>query len=333
VILGGDIGGTHTRLALFADDGQRLADHPEREYPSREHAGLDAIALQFLRDTGVRPAAACFGVAGPVRNGRSVATNLPWIIDAAELGRVLGMSTWVINDLEALAWGLTALRREELALLSPGASGATGNAAVVAAGTGLGEAGLYWDGRQHRPFATEGGHASFAPSDDVEVELLRWLERRFAEHVSWERVVSGPGLVSLYEFLRDTGRGQEPPWLAEAIRTGDPGAAITAAALDGRSPLAAAALDRFVSLYGHESGNFALKTMATGGVYLGGGIAPRILPKLRDGTFLRGFLDKGRMRPLLEAMPVNVVLNDQAGLLGAGRCAARAVADGRPPGV
>jgi glucokinase len=322
MILGGDIGGTHTRFALFGDDGQRLADRPEREYPSREHAGLDVIVRKFLGETGAHPAGACFGVAGPVRDGRCVATNLPWIVDAEQLGRELGARTWVINDLEALAWGLGALGPDELVPLSPGTPGASGNAAVVAAGTGLGEAGLYWDGRRHHAFATEGGHASFAPSEDVEVELLRWLERRFAEHVSWERVVSGPGLVSLYEFLRDTGRGEEPPWLAEAMRTGDPGAAITAAALDGRSPLAAAALDRFVSLYGHESANFALKVMATGGVYLGGGIAPRILAKLRDGTFVRGFLDKGRMRPLLESMPVHVVLNDQAGLLGAARCAA-----------
>ena len=322
MILGGDIGGTHTRLALFDDEGRRAADGVKREYPSREHASLDVIVRQFVSETGVRPGAACFGVAGPVRNGRCVATNLPWIVDAEELGRELGARTWVINDLEAMAWGLGALRRDELAELSPGAPGAVGNAAVVAAGTGLGEAGLYWDGRQHQPFASEGGHASFAPADDVEVELLRWLQGRFGQHVSWERVVSGPGLVSLYEFLRDSGRGEEPSWLAEAIRTGDPGAVIAAAALEGRSPLASDALHRFVSLYGREAANFALKVMAIGGVYLGGGIAPRILPKLRDGTFLAGFLDKGRMRPLLEAMPVRVVLNDQAGLLGAGRCAA-----------
>jgi glucokinase len=257
-----------------------------------------------------------------VHDGRAVATNLPWIVDAAELGGKLGARTWVINDLEATAWGLAALSRDELAELSPGVPGAAGNLAVVAAGTGLGEAGLYWDGRHHRPFATEGGHASFAPTDDVEVDLLRWLQGRVGRHVSWERLVSGPGLVSLYEFLRDTGRGEEPPWLAEAMRTGDPGAAITQAAHDGRSPLAAEALRRFVSLYGREAGDFALKVMATGGVYLGGGIAPRILPALRDGTFLAGFLDKGRMRAVLEAMPVRVVLNDQAGLLGAGRCAA-----------
>ncbi len=330
MILGGDIGGTHTRLAVFGDDGRRAPDGAKHEYPSREHAGLDEIVRQFASDTGVHPTAACFGVAGPVRNGRCVATNLPWIIDAAVLGRELDTPTWVINDLEAFAWGLASLAPDELIALSPGADDATGNAAVVAAGTGLGEAGLYWDGRQHEPFATEGGHASFAPTDEVEVALLRWLQGRFGQHVSWERVVSGPGLVSVYEFLRDTGRGEEPPWLAEAMRGGDPGAAIAEAALDGRSPLAVEALHRFVSLYGREASNFALKVMATGGVYLGGGIAPRILPKLRDGTFLASFLDKGRMRPLLEAMPVRVVLNDQAGLLGAGRCAAVRIAARAP---
>lgn len=322
MILGGDIGGTHTRLALFDDDGKRLAERPEREYPSREHAGLNVIMEHFVGETGVRVGAACFGVAGPVRNGRAVATNLPWVIDAGELGRQLGAQAWVINDLEALAWGLGALAPAELAELSPGAPDAAGNAAVIAAGTGLGEAGLYWDGRQHQPFATEGGHASFAPDDDLEIELLRWLQQRFPEHVSWERVVCGPGLVSLYEFLRDSGRGEEPAWLAEAMRAGDPGAAITAAALDGRSPLAVLALDRFVSCYAREAANLGLKVMATGGVYLGGGIAPRILPKLRDGAFRARFLDKGRMQPLLETMPVHVVLNDKAGLLGAGRCAA-----------
>lgn len=322
MILGGDIGGTHTRLAIFDDDGRRAVDPPVHTYPSREHAGLGEIVRRFLDDTGARVAAACFGVAGPVNDGRSVATNLPWIIDAADLGRGIGARTWVINDLEATAWGLGALSASELAELLPGAPGAAGNAAVIAAGTGLGEAGLYWDGRQHQPFATEGGHGNFGPEDPVEIELLRWLQERFAGHVSWERVVSGMGLASLYEFLRDTGRGEEPAWLAEQIRTGDPGAVITTAALEGKSPLAAETLRRFVALYGCEAGNLALTVMATGGVYLGGGIAPRILPALRDGAFRDRFLGKGRMRPLLESMPVRVVLNDQAALLGAGRCAA-----------
>ncbi len=327
MILGGDIGGTHTRLALFDDQGQRLAAPPERQYPSREHRSLDVIVQAFTGESGARPTAACFGVAGPVKDGRAVATNLPWIVDAAELGRQLGARTWVINDLEATAWGLGALRPEELRELSRGAPGAVGNRAVIAPGTGLGEAGLYWDGRQHRPFATEGGHASFAPEDELDDALLGWLRRRFAEHVSWERVISGPGLVLLYEFLRDSGRGEEPAWLAEAMRAGDPGAAITAAALEGRSPLAIQALDRFVALLGREAANLALKLMALGGVFVGGGIAPRILPKLVDGTFRAGFLDKARMRPVLEAIPVHVILNDQAGLLGAGRCAAAQLRD------
>src|SRR4030095_5629603 len=235
MIRGGDIGGTHTRLALFDDDGRRAAGAAKREYPSREHAGLDAIVRQFVSETGVHPAAACFGVAGPVHNGRAVATNLPWIVDAEELGRKLGARTWCINVREATSCGRGMLGAGELAEPSPGAPAAAGNGAVVAAGTGLGEAGLYWDGRQHQPFATEGGHAAFAPTDDVEVELLRWLRGRVGPHVSWERVVSGPGVVSLYEFLRATGRGEEPSWLAEAMRTGDPAAAIAAAALEGRS--------------------------------------------------------------------------------------------------
>ena len=322
MILGGDIGGTHTRLALFDDDGTVLAERAERVYPSRAHGGLGEVVRAFVDESGVHPSAACFGIAGPVRDGRSVTTNLPWVVDAEELGRQLGARTWVINDLEATAWGIAALTPEAFAELAPGDPAASGNAAVIAAGTGLGEAGMYWDGRRHRPFATEGGHASFAPHDALEAELLVWLRRRFPPHVSWERIVSGPGLVTLYEFLRDTGRGEESPALATAIRAGDPGAAVSAAALDGSSPLAAQALDRFVALYGAEAGNLALKLMATGGVYLGGGIAPRILQKLHDGTFLRRFLDKGRMRPVLEAMPVRVVIDDRCGLLGAGRCAA-----------
>jgi glucokinase len=325
MILGGDIGGTHTRLAVFDDDGQRAAGsaaEPLHTYPSREHTGLGVIVRRFLDETGAKVSAACFGVAGPVQNGRSVATNLPWIIDAADLARELGARTWVINDLEATAWGIGALAPGELAELLPGSPHAVGNIAVIAAGTGLGEAALYWDGQQHHPFATEGGHGNFGPEEPVEIELLRWLQERFGGHVSWERVVSGMGIVSLYEFLRDTGRGEEPAWLADAMQAGDPGAAITAAALDGKSPLAAETLRRFVALYGCEAGNLALKVMATGGVYLGGGIAPRILPALRDGGFRDRFLAKGRMRPLLEAMPVHVVLNDHAALLGAGRCAA-----------
>jgi glucokinase len=192
---------------------------------------------------------------------------------------------------------------------------------VIAAGTGLGEAGMFWDGRQHQVFACEGGHADFAPRNEVETELLRYLRARFGR-VSYERVLSGPGLVSIYRFLRDTGRGEEPKWLAERMAMEDCAAVISKAALEGKSPLCEQALDIFVSIYGAEAGNLALKIMATGGVYVGGGIAPKILPKLVSRTFLDAFADKGRMRSLLESMPVHVIVNENTGLLGAARCAA-----------
>ena len=319
MILAGDIGGTNSRLAVF-DPHAGWTPALERVYSSRAHGSLDEILAAFLDEHRVRPRLACFGVAGPVRDGRCVATNLPWIVDAAGIGAQIGAPTWVINDLEANAYGLATLGPGDFELLHAGLVGAPGNAAIIAAGTGLGEAGLYWDGGAHHPFATEGGHASFAPGDADDADLLRWLRARH-DHVSWERLVSGPGLVALYEFLRDTGREREDPALAEAMRVDDPGAAITRAALVGGSALAEATLDWFVRLYGAEAGNLALKVMATGGVWLGGGIAPRIVPKLRDGAFMQAFLAKGRMQPLLAAMPVHVILNDRTALRGAARCA------------
>jgi glucokinase len=265
---------------------------------------------------------ACFGVAGPVRDGRSETTNLPWVVDASDLAAALDTRrVWLINDLEANAYGIASLGAEDLCTLSEGAPGATGNAAVISAGTGLGEAGLYWDGRSHHPFATEGGHGSFSPGSDLEVELLGWLRQRWS-HVSWERVVSGPGLVNLYTFLKESGRGEEPAWLAQEMAAGDAAGVISQHAASGRSELCVQALDLFVRLYGAEAGNAALKLMASGGVFLGGGIAPRNLEKMKDGTFLRAFVAKGRMQPLLEAMPVRIILNQQTALLGAARCAA-----------
>jgi glucokinase len=193
---------------------------------------------------------------------------------------------------------------------------------VVAAGTGLGEAGIFWDGQRHRPFATEGGHTSFSPVNALQIELLQFLQRHFFQHVSWERVLSGPGLLNIYHFLRDTRGGEEPRWLTDEMRTGDPSAAISRAALEGKSELCEQALDLFVTLYGQEAGNAGLKFMAHGGIYLAGGIAPKILPKLKTPIFLGAYLAKGRMRSLLEAMAVRVVLNDRAGLIGAAVCVA-----------
>ena len=322
MILAGDIGGTKTRLALFAAGPGRSDPVSERTYGSQEYPGLDAIAREFVRAAGATIESACFGVAGPVKDGRSSTTNLAWVVDASDLARDLRLPrVALLNDLEASAFGLQALRPDEVVVMQEGSPGAAGNQALIAAGTGLGEAALYWDGRRHRVFATEGGHAGFAPADETQIELLRYLVRRF-EPVSWERVLSGPGLVNIYSFLRDSGRGEEPSWLADEISAGEPAAVISAAALSGRSALCSEALDLFVALYGAESGNLALKIMATGGVFIGGGIAPKILARLRGAGFVRAFVAKGRMRPLLEAMPARVILNDRLALLGAARYAA-----------
>lgn len=320
MILAGDIGGTNSRLGFF--DGDLRRPQFEEVFPSREHRGLDEIVAAFVSKHRLSVGMACFGIAGPVREGRVEATNLPWIVDAAGLARCLGLArVWLINDLEANAYGIGSLAPEDFFSLHAGAPDAVGNLAVVSAGTGLGEAGVYWDGQRHHPFACEGGHASFAPCSDLEVELLQWLRGQLG-HVSCERVVSGPGLLNVYTFLRASKRGEEPAWLAEEMRAGDPGAAISRNALSKRSPLCVQALDLFMRLYGSEAANAALKFMASGGVYLGGGIAPRNLEKLKDGAFLEAFLDKGRMRPLLERMPVRVILNQLTALLGAARCAA-----------
>jgi glucokinase len=322
MILAGDVGGTNTRLAWFEATEGTLALRVGKVYPSAAHASLEALVARFVEEAPGRPGAACFGIAGPVRDGRVEATNLPWVVDARVVATALGVDrALVINDLEATAWGLSVLPPTDLAVLQAGRPAATGNAAVIAAGTGLGEAGLVWDGRRHRPFASEGGHADWAPQDELQLDLWRFLAVERG-HVSVERVLSGPGLHNIYRFLRDARGLAEPAWLADALREGPPAPVISRAALEGRSELCARALDTFVAIYGAEAGNLGLRVLATAGVYVGGGIAPQILPALQRPGFLEAFRAKGRLRPLLEAMPVRVVLNDQAGLVGAARRAA-----------
>ena len=321
MILAGDIGGTNTRLALFTQQGGRLEAVVEDTFASREHPNLTAIVKKFLSSRNVSVEIACFGVAGPVQRGRTQATNLPWLVDARRLEQELRIHTvHLLNDLEAAAHAIALLPAEDLVVLNRGAPDASGNAAVIAAGTGLGEAGLYWDGRQHHPFACEGGHSSFAPTDHLQLEFLSYLMRDLS-HVSWERVVSGPGLLSIYQFLRETGRGEEPAWLAAAMQGDDPSAVISQAALAGTNALCEQALDLFVSLYGAEAGNVALKIMATGGVYVAGGIAPKIIKKLMEPHFMKAFVAKGRLQPLVQDIPVRVIMNDKAALLGAARFA------------
>jgi glucokinase len=315
IILAGDVGGTHTRLALFGED--RRVPLAFDSFRSHEHAGLEQAASLFL---DVHPAAidrACFGVAGPVRNGRVTATNLAWPVDAHSLSSSLGIpSVTIINDLAANAYGIAELAPEDLKTLNEGLPVPGGPRVVISAGTGLGEAGVIRDESGYVVIATEGGHTDFGPRSDVEVELYRQLATE-GEHVSYERVCSGIGLLNIYRFFRRRSGMPEPSWLAAEIAGRDAAAAISAAALDQRDSVCIDSLDLMVSIYGAEAGNLALKYLATGGVYVGGGIAPRILSKLGDGTFMRTFTAKGRFKSVLEQIPVTVIVNESAALLGA----------------
>ena len=322
MILAGDIGGTNARLAYFQSQNGHLTVAAEGVFPSREHRGLDEIVAQFVKSQGTAPDIACFGVAGPVRNGKVETSNLPWTVEASRLASELELpSVYLINDLEANAWGIASLQEKDLVSLNRVKGTPVGNQAVISAGTGLGEAGLYWDGHSYDVFASEGGHCDFAPRNELEVDLFRYLAARFG-HVSYERIVSGPGLVNVYRFFRDTNRGEEPAWLTEELAHGDAAATISRAAISGKSPLAEHALDLWISIYGAEAGNLALKLMATGGIYLGGGIAPKLVSKLAGPLFMQAFLNKGRMQALLESIPVRVIVNDKIALFGAARYAA-----------
>jgi glucokinase len=321
MILAGDIGGTNARLAYFDVVNGQFCLVAATIYPSREFTSLDEIVSRFIETMDFRPEFACFGVAGPVLNGRVETSNLPWIIEAKNLAHLLKLkNVALINDLEANAWGIGTLDPKDIVAINEGDDNARGNQAVIAAGTGLGEAGLYWDGTHHHVFACEGGHADFAPRNELEMDLLHYLRAQFG-HVSYERILSGPGLVNVFCFLRDTGRGTEPKWLVDEMHESDAAAAISRAAIEGTCSLSEHALNLFTAVYGAETGNLALKVLTTGGIYLGGGIAPKILPKLMEPFFTESFLDKGRMRPMLERIPVRVIMNDKLNLLGAARCA------------
>ena len=321
MLLAGDIGGTKTELGYFESlDGRlRLALH--ERFPSREHASLDEIVAAFTAEHPAPVERAGFGIAGPVVGGRATTTNLPWVVESNSLAHQLHLDhVALVNDLEAVAYGTSMLADDDLVVLNAGDRDAVGTIAVIAAGTGLGEAGLWWDGHQHRPFASEGGHCEFAPRDELELDLLRFLRAEFG-HVSYERILSGPGLVNVYRFLRDTGRGSEPSWLTDELGHDDPAAAVSAAGVAGSSSLCVQALQLFVSIYGAQAGNLALTIKSTGGVFVGGGIAPKILPVLQQPTFLKSFTSKGRLSEILEAMPVKVIVNSYVPLLGAARAA------------
>lgn len=347
MILAGDIGGTKTNLALYEWTAERTEPIRLESFPSRDYTSLEDILQEFLEPPtpptvreGSTPAesgsadetkqsteaitlaAACFGIAGPVIDNHSQTTNLPWIVDGAKIARQFNIPrVQLLNDLESTAYGILLLRPDEIEVLNPGVSPKKRQAlALIAAGTGLGEAILFWDGKSYRPMPSEGGHADFAPNNDNEIELLRYLRSQYL-HVSYERVLSGPGLHAIYEYLRDT-KKNEPTWLAEKVKAGNPAAEIAEAGLKGQADIAKQALDLFASIYGAEAGNLALKALALDGVYIGGGIAPKLIQKLQDGTFMKAFTNKGRYKRLMTNMPVKVVMNQQAALLGAASVAA-----------
>jgi glucokinase len=320
MILAGEIGATRIRLAAFETEGNRLQCVVEKIYMSQQHDGLAGVLAQFVKTEGIPVHSACLGVAGPVRAGRSKISNLPWVIDAQEVARQLRLnSVGLLNDLEAFAYGIDGLDSKDFIPLSEGAEDAEGNRAVISAKTGLGMAGLYWDGFRHHPFACEGGHADFAPRNDLQMELLAYLQKKYGR-ISCERILSGPGIKNIYDFLRDAHKAEEPDWLREQISAApDPPALISRMALEGKAAICDQALTIFVSVFGAETGNCALHYMSTGGIFIGGSIAAKIVPKMKDPVFLESFLDKGRMEAILRDMPVKIVANDDTGLIGAAR--------------
>jgi glucokinase len=287
---------------------------------SQEHAGLTEIITTFIQTEGILVNRACFGVAGPVRRGRSKISNLPWIIDSRDLAKQLKLdSVGMINDLEAYAYGIDGLDSKDFVVLNEGSEDAEGNRAVISARTGLGVAGLYWDGYRHHPFGCEGGHSDFAPRNELEMALLSYLQKKYGR-ISCERLLSGPGIKNIYDFLRDTKRAEEPQALKDQIAgTPDAPALISKLAAAGTTPICDQTMSIFVSIYGAETGNVALNFLSTGGIYIGGSVAAKNVSKMKDPIFMQSFLDKGRLVPLMKEIPVSIVLNDDAGMIGAAR--------------
>ena len=321
-VLAGDIGGTKTELALYSSQGGLRRPQVKEKFASRDYSGLEAIVKSFLSHHGRHVDRAAFGVAGPVVGGRAKITNLPWVMEEAALAQSLGInSVCLINDVTAFANAVAVLVENDLHVIQKGSPAAEGTMAVAAPGTGLGEAFLVWDGTGYRAYGSEGGHADFAPSGPEESALLAFLANRY-DHVSYERVCSGMGLANIYAYLKHTGWTEAPDCLVRQVPAGqDPVPEIIRGALDQNRPcgLCQKTLEMFVSVLGAEAGNLALKTMATGGIYLGGGIPPRVLPLLENGGFLNAFVRKGRMAELMKKIPVSVMLHPEAALLGAAR--------------
>jgi glucokinase len=321
-VLAADIGGTKTNLAIYAaESAERTALVREASFPSRQYGGLEAVVREFLAPGGETVRAAVFGIAGPVIDDAVTTTNLPWRVEAAALRELLGCPhVRLMNDLETTAYGALFLPAEDLLTLNAGIR-RPANRAVIAAGTGLGEAFLFWDGTRYRPAATEGGHVEFAPRDAREVQLLEFLRARYP-HVSYERVVSGPGLVNIFRFLDEALGRPVAPSVRERMAREDPAAVVGTAAVAAECAACVEAVEIFVSLYGAQAGNLALTVMSTGGMYVGGGIVIKLLPQMTAGSFMDSFTAKGRYRALMEAIPVEIILNARTSQIGAAHAAA-----------
>ena len=320
MLLAGDIGGTKTNVGIYSPEKGPREPLFEAIFPSSKYPSLEILVGDFLSQVSIEIDHASFGVAGPVAGGQARVTNLPWVIQEDQLMRSLRLkSVQLFNDLEAIAYGVNLLEKQDLYTLNEGVPTPQGTLSVIAPGTGLGEAFLVWEGERYRAYPSEGGHADFGPNSDLEIDLLRSFQKKFG-HVSYERICSGHGLLNIYDYLKESGYAEEPPWLAEQLAaTNDPTPVIVSAAVNTEKSckLCTTTLSIFISALGAEAGNLALKVMATGGVYLGGGIPPRIISLLEKGAFMKCFTNKGRFSELVSRIPVHVICNPKIALMGA----------------
>jgi glucokinase len=313
-LLAGDIGATKCNLATFKEENGELMLLRQAHFLSHAYNGMPELLREFLKDQKA-PDAICLGVAGPVIEEVARLSNLHWEVNQQEIISDFGInSVYLINDLEATAYGLTVLTDTDIHTIQKGKNQIKGNAAVIAPGTGLGEAGIYWDGNTFFPFATEGGHCDFAPRDPIDIELYNHLHMNW-DHVSYERVISGPGILNMYRFLRDIKKRSEPAWLGAKLREDFDPALISAHVTD--SPICKETMDLFIKFLAYESANLVLKMKATGGLFIGGGIAPQIVPLLDSDLFRKSFRKCGRLQFMMEEVPVKIILNPKTALLGA----------------
>lgn len=318
-VVAADVGGTKVNMAVYQFAEGKMKQLNAKQYHTKNYSSFTQIACEFLGEVGsdIKPHCLCAGVAGPVINNRADLVNISWRLTAEEIAQATGLKdVLLINDLEANAYGLACLEEDDICNIYKGNAGIRGNAAIVAPGTGLGEAGLYWDGKYFHPFATEGGHCDFSPRIALDVELLNYLTTKFGI-VSWERLVSGPGITSIYTFLKESGKYKEEQWLSDEFKKEDESAAISEAAIAGNSPIAAETMELFIKYLARECSNMVLKMKATGGIYLGGGIPPKIKPLLQSSSFVQHFLDCDRLQDMLKDVPVNIIMNDKTALIGA----------------